>query len=93
MIHQTPPRIRVDWFKNTGHWTIHGVVTDESAAIERIRLSLVNPCYDLFGHNCVHFARFVATGKRESTQVVAAVVGVTGIALVGWLAFSRADAA
>jgi hypothetical protein len=27
------------------------------------------PGYDLFGNNCEHLARFVATGLRESHQV------------------------
>ena len=35
--------------------------------------------YDLFGNNCEHFARYVALGNRESTQVQGAVV-LTGLA-------------
>lgn len=33
--------------------------------------ALRRPSYDLFGNNCENFARYVATGKRESTQVQA----------------------
>lgn len=86
VIHQTPPAIRFDWLRDTGHWAVLGKVTDEAAALERIRIALMNPRYDLFGHNCEHFARFVATGRRESTQLqwVVGLVGMVGV--VVWAA-------
>lgn len=69
VIHQTPPRIRTDWLDNTGKWDLLGQITDEELAITRINKALEKDTYDLFGNNCEHFARFVATGTRESTQL------------------------
>lgn len=82
VIHQRPPHIQLDWLQNTGEWMILGVITDEADAITRMNEAVENPNYDLFGHNCEHFARFVATGKRESTQIQVAVVLVGLAALV-----------
>jgi hypothetical protein len=79
IIHQTPPTIRIDWFQNTGVWRVLGAVADEPFALQRLNAAFTNPNYDLFGNNCEHFARFVALGTRESTQVQAAVV-VAGLA-------------
>lgn len=69
VIHQTPPALRADWLENTGQWTVLGRITDELMAQQRLREASANPAYDLFGNNCEHFARFIATGKRESTQL------------------------
>jgi hypothetical protein len=74
VIHQTPPSIRVDLYEGTGEWEVLGSVREEAGAIARITQALQNPAYDLFGNNCEHFARFVATARRESTQLQ--VVGV-----------------
>ena len=74
VFHQTPPRIRTDWLANTGNWVVLGRINDERYAIARINKALENDKYDLFGNNCEHFARFVATGRRESTQLIGAVV-------------------
>lgn len=74
VIHQTPPRIRTDWLENTGNWIVEGEITDERYAIARINRALENDKYNLFGNNCEHFARLVATGRRESKQLIAAVV-------------------
>lgn len=79
IIHQTPTTIRIDWFQNTGVWRVLGAVGDEPFALQRLNAAFANPSYDLFGNNCEHFARFVALGMRESTQVKAAVV-VAGLA-------------
>jgi hypothetical protein len=83
VVHQTPPRIRHDWFQNTGSWLALGRITDEPFAIARHRMALANPAYDLFGNNCEHFARFIATGVRESKQLQAAgwAVGLTALVL------------
>ncbi|HXG43406.1 MAG TPA: hypothetical protein VNJ71_01475 [Gemmatimonadales bacterium] len=78
VIHQTPPAIRVDWLEGTGVWLVLGKVLDEPGAIARIQASLQHRTYDLFGHNCEHFARFVTTGTRESHQLQA-VVAFAGI--------------
>lgn len=81
VIHQTPPTVRVDWLQNTGTWEVLGRITDEAMAIQRLNAAMTTPNYDLFGNNCEHFARLVATGKRESTQLQAAVVIAGLIAL------------
>ncbi len=84
IVHQCPPGIRADWLQDTGTWNVLGKITDERYAIERYKAALANPTYDLFGHNCEHFARFVATGVRESTQLQAAgvVAGLAALAVV-----------
>ncbi len=82
VIHQTPPRIRTDWLENTGEWAVEGKITDEQYAIARINKALQNDKYDLFGNNCEHFARFVATGKRESTQLQTVALVIAVIAFV-----------
>lgn len=81
VLHQTPPEVRLDWYHNTGSWEMVGRVTDEPGALARIAEAMKNPKYDLFGNNCEHFARFIATGKRESVQLqtVAAVAGFAAL--------------
>ena len=69
IVHQTPPTLRPDWAQDTGEWEIIGQVVDESGARARIAMVAIAPNYDLFGNNCEHFARFVATGVRASHQV------------------------
>lgn len=85
VIHQAPPAIRIDWLQNTGSWQDCWRITDEDYAIQRMKQAFNNPGYDLFGNNCEHFARYVATGVRESTQLQ--VVGVVaGLAALVWIA-------
>jgi hypothetical protein len=86
VIHQTPPTIAMSWLQDTGAWTMAGRISDEADAIRRMRVALQKPGYDLFGHNCEHFARFVATGKRESTQLqaVGVVVGLAALTILAW---------
>ncbi len=79
VIHQTPPRLRTDWLQHTGSWSVLGRIWDEPDAIGRIEQAAADPEYRLFDNNCENFARYVATGKSESTQVQAAVV-VAGLA-------------
>lgn len=81
IVHQAPPMVRIDWFQNTGVWRVLGKVTDEPYALRRLQAAAANPTYDLFGNNCEHFARFVATGVRESTQLQAAAVIVGMVTL------------
>jgi len=59
-------------------------IEDESNAIRRLIVACSNSIYNTTGNNCEHFARYVATGKRESHQVqVAGLVGVlVGLAWV-----------
>ncbi len=82
VIHQTPPRIRTDWLSNTGRWKILGRITDEQFAKTRIQKALENDAYDLFGNNCEHFALYVATGKRESSQIQGMILMMGLIALL-----------
>jgi hypothetical protein len=82
VIHQMPPSIKIDWLQNTGVWKILGCITDEQDAITRMNSAYQNPNYNLFGHNCEHFARYVATGRHESTQLQAVGVVAGFVALV-----------
>ncbi len=81
VIHQRRPKIQLSWLHETGVWEVLGKITDESMAIDRIKQAGQKPNYSLFGHNCEHFARYVATGKKESRQIQAAVVMVGFAAL------------
>jgi hypothetical protein len=85
VIHQTPPTIRIDWLQNTGQWEIHLRITDEEEAIRRINQAFTTPTYNFFGNNCEHFARYVATGVRESTQLQSASF-VAGLVALVWIA-------
>jgi hypothetical protein len=84
--HQVDTGLQYDAFIGTGIWVVLHKVPDEALALQRMREAAKNPAYDLFGNNCEHFARFVATGTRESTQLQFAtallvlVVGVIAIA-------------
>jgi hypothetical protein len=84
VIHQTPLPIRTDWLAHTGEWDLMGRIIDERHAMEKINKTLENDMYDLFVNNCQHFARYVATGARESTQIHAAafIVGLLVILVV-----------
>lgn len=86
VIHQTPPSVTMTWLQNTGPWSVLGRITDEARAIQRMGAALQDPEYDLFGHNCEHFARFVATGRRQSTQLqaVGIVAGLAAITMAAW---------
>jgi len=81
VIHQTPPAIRFDWLQSTGKWDILGRISNEPDAIQRMRHAMTDPSYDLFGNNCEHFARYVASGVKESQQlqVGAVLVGLAAI--------------
>ncbi len=82
VIHQTPPSIRWDRLEDTGRWSVLGKITDEEYAILRLIHALSSPWYSLFGHNCEHFARFIATGVRESKQLQAVGAWAGVVALV-----------
>jgi len=83
VIHQTPPHVQAAWLQDTGGWEVLGRITDEADAISRMNHARQNPSYSLMGHNCEHFARYVATGKRESrqVQVAVAIAGLAALAL------------
>lgn len=82
VIHQVFPTLRADLFERTGQWAVLGRITDETMAFERMREAAKNPKYDLFGNNCEHFARFVATGRRESLQLQGAAIAAGALALL-----------
>ena len=84
VIHQTPPRIKLDWLQDTGGWWILGQITDERDALARMEMAFLNPEYNLFGHNCEHFARYIATGVKESKQLQAlgVVAGLSALVFV-----------
>lgn len=88
VIHQTPPSLKIDWLQDTGMWQVLGKITDEKMAVARVVQASKNPAYNLFGNNCEHFARFVATGSRASYQVQV-VVAVTGLAALSLYALTR----
>ncbi len=69
LIHQTPPSIRREPSAGTGQWHLHLRIHDEQGAIERLKLAWASPHYDVVKNNCEHFARFIATGVRESHQL------------------------
>ena len=81
MIHMVSPHVRAEWFSTTGHWDMFEPITDVPGAVARLQQALGLPCYDLVFNNCEHFARYVATGVRESRQVkeVLTLAGVVGI--------------
>ena len=79
VVHQLPPAIALSWLQDTGDWEVIGQVSNEAEALIRMRAALTNPKYDLFGNNCEHFARFVTTGRFESTQLRTAAV-IAGLA-------------
>ncbi len=86
VVHQTPPAISLHWLKDTGTWKVLSKITDEAEAIQRMKKALENPKYDLFGHNCEHFARYVATGRRESTQLQVAGAAAAGLVALVYVA-------
>ncbi|MHB8157882.1 MAG: hypothetical protein ACYDEQ_10905 [Desulfocucumaceae bacterium] len=79
VIHQTHPFIRIDWLYNTGKWNILGKVADHEVvnAKKRLQRAIQTPQYDLFGHNCEHFARYVTMGKKESHQLQSSIALVS----------------
>ena len=89
LFHQSPPRLRVDYFQNTGEWQVLGKIVDEGAAILRMtNVAAYKPDYLLLANNCEQVARYVASGRHESTQVQGWMI-LGGLALVAVAAFSR----
>lgn len=82
VFHQVHPRIRADLLSATGEWESLGRVCDTGAAMERLRQAIATPCYDFVFNNCEHFARYVATGNRESVQVRDAATAIGAAALL-----------
>jgi hypothetical protein len=67
----------------TAYWTTIKPITDVAGAVSRFREARL-AAYDLVTNNCEHFARYVASGSRESKQVQAWgwVLGITAACLV-----------
>ena len=55
---------------------------DVPLLIARLREAWQNPCYDLLGNNCEHFARYIAYGKRESIQLQWVVIGAVAVGVM-----------
>jgi hypothetical protein len=83
IIHQSPPQIQMDYFNSSGNWEVIGTVRNEflDEAIVRINHALLFSDYNLFSNNCEQFARYIAEGKRYSTQLRA------GVALTAFAGF------
>lgn len=83
VIHLTYPYLRWDWAMNTGSWSLLGQVHSQFVplALERLRVALQSPSYNLLTNNCEQFARFVTEGEKYSTQVRMGVF-LLGIALL-----------
>lgn len=84
VIHQANPAIRADGLTNTPSWKVMGKVNDAHLinAKKRLQEALKNPEYNLICNNCEHFARYVTTGIKESTQIQSAfAITVLGVLL------------
>ena len=84
--HQHPTGLRVDPFQQH-EWLVGARIVDEDGARNRLQAAKRSPLYDLFGNNCEHFARLIATGSRKSVQVGLAIGVATAVVL--WLLFGR----
>ena len=86
IVHQTPPAIRREPAAGTGHWNVLQRIADEGGSIRRLVAVCANPGYCVISNNCEHFARYIASGIRESHQLqrVGAVALVLG--MIAWAA-------
>lgn len=75
LIHQAYPYLRVEPLHSLDGWELLGRVSESEMNNVRTRIneSLRRPIYDLFSNNCEHFARFAATGSKQSAQLQRAV--------------------
>lgn len=81
VIHKTNLGVHADFF-NPWDWEKVEKISEHniSQIILRTKISMFNT-YDLLMDNCEHFARFAATGKKESSQVqnAVALIGLAGL--------------
>lgn len=84
VIHQTPPRIQLNWIDGSGHWEIVSRVADLVGAKRRLMKALENPNYNFWGNNCEQFARFIAENRHHSGQIL---WGTVGLAVTGFAAY------
>lgn len=84
VVHLTHPMVRTDRLSATGYWEVLAQINDVEGALARLRQALKYPRYDLVFNNCEHFARYVATGVRESRQVrdILSLAGIVGVVLL-----------
>jgi len=84
IIHMVSPHVRAEWLSTTGRWDMFDPITDVPGAVGRLQQALGFPCYDLVFNNCEHFARYVATGARESVQVrnIGIALGIAALCLL-----------
>jgi len=80
VVHLCRSGVVVEPLRHTGTWRVLEKITDEASAVERYHDAVADP-YKLFANNCEHFARFIASGVRESKQVKA-VYFFTGLAVM-----------
>jgi hypothetical protein len=80
VIHLCREGLRVDWLRDTGTWHTERI-TDEAGAVARLQRIPMDQRYDWLVNNCEQFARHVAEGRHESTQVRSAVVLLGAVAL------------
>jgi hypothetical protein len=82
VIHQTADGLKAEFLQD--QWNIEAHIIDEAGAKARITTATSTPNYDLFGNNCEHFARFVASGVKESKQLqVFTLIGVASLTVWG----------
>lgn len=89
VIHQTPPRIKLEHLHPGVEWKLIDRISDVKGAIARIREAAKNPNYDLLGNNCEHFAKFVAHDTRVSGQVLVGGVVAGGLVVLGVAILSK----
>jgi hypothetical protein len=87
VFHLLDKGIQVDYLETSGNWEILGQVneTQISNSIWRLKFAFNNPNYNLLSNNCEQFARYVAEGVKQSTQVQGA--GLVALAGIGLGAF------
>lgn len=86
VIHKTNLGVHADTYL-VSDWEIVEKIRDNQIpfALFRTRLTLYDR-YNLLSDNCEHFARFVTTGKKESSQVQSPVgLGILGVVTYLWL--------
>ena len=89
--HQTAEKgFTYEYISSPSPWTIIGRVRNENLMDARSRLinASTEPNYDLWGNNCEHFARYVASGEKTSSQLNGC-LAVTGLVAIIWLANNR----
>jgi hypothetical protein len=69
VIHLNQNGIQAGWLEAMPPWALIEPIWDDLGAWARYQEVSQNPNYNLLSYNCEHFARYIATGARESKQV------------------------